>query len=114
MRVVAPIIFCGGVLLASSGVQALSEMTSERLLGFCQSQNTADHSLCFGYIMGVFDSEEMRYRACPPGGTRNDAKVEVTIQYLMGHRNLEGSWLAPLSISKAAQLTYPCKADLKP
>jgi hypothetical protein len=105
MRYRIAILVCA-VALSTTAVQAVG-MTGKELLSYCRSSINEQYGLCVGYIMGVFDTEELQRHTCPASGVTNGEKVNLIVHFLGVHEE-QRDLLAPSLVIAATQQSFPC------
>ena len=82
-------------------------MTAKQLATECHSSDAAHHSVCVGYVSGIYDLQfapAPPRGVCPPADFNPDLLTEVVTAYLDTHE--DGP--APAAIGQAIVRFFPC------
>ena len=109
MRTPAVAIFVGVTLGSIPGDGHPQVVTGEQLLELCSPQvSDAAHAICFGYIMGSFDTSTIRGGICEPPTLTHRQLRDTAIKFMLNHpERLQEP--APHLIVASMTEAFPCR-----
>ena len=85
-----------------------SFLTGRQLLTYCQSEKPGEKSMCYGYIVGLTETEIFNETLCMDDTVTYQFTMDKSIAYLHNNPDILHESAAP-NLTETLKAVYPCE-----